>query len=106
MHAALNVMDQIDGTSSGNANIDKANNRLAEKFDRSIVLLNEFASHNQSVEGHAIERENLLADELRRLQCLALRTRITLAYALAPMDGLRILVFPVDQHSHTTPKFH
>ena len=88
MFVALNAMDQIDGTSSGNANIDKANNRLAENFDRSIVLPNEFASHNQFVEGRAIERENLLADELRRVQCLALRTRTTLAYALAPMDGL------------------
>ena len=88
MHVALNAMDQIDGTSSGNLDIDKANKRLAETFDRSVVLPNAFASHNQFVEGRAIERENLLADELRRVQCMALRTRITLAYALAPMDGL------------------
>jgi hypothetical protein len=56
---ALTVMDQIDGTSSGNANLDKANNRLAENFNQSIVMPNEFASHNQFVEGRAIERENL-----------------------------------------------
>ena len=76
----LQVLSRLDGETPATLDINKASGAVADRF--AGVL------HLQHLEGRAIDRENLLADELRRTQCLALKTRVALAATQAPFDGL------------------
>ena len=73
-------LSRLDGETPATLDINKASGAVADRF--AGVL------HLQHLEGRAIDRENLLADELRRTQCLALKTRVALAATQAPFDGL------------------
>jgi Ricin-type beta-trefoil lectin domain len=75
----LQILSRLSGDPA-TLDINKAENAVSGKFQGVL--------HLQTLEGRAIDRENLLADELRRTQCLALRTRVALATTQAPLDGL------------------